>query len=62
MIIIVRKSNVLLIGLIFLLLITIYSLNVGAGEEATPVTNTQDAQKTIIIDAGHGGGRSWRSK
>jgi N-acetylmuramoyl-L-alanine amidase len=54
MVVIVRKSNVLLIGLIFLLLIAIYSLNVGAGEVA-PVTNTQNAQKTVIIDAGHGG-------
>jgi len=54
MIIIVRKSNILLIGLIFLLLITIYSLNFSTGE-ATPVTNTQNIQKTVIIDAGHGG-------
>ncbi|HHW47560.1 MAG TPA: cell wall hydrolase [Clostridiaceae bacterium] len=54
MIVIIRKNNVLLVGLIFLLLIAIYSLNVGTGE-ATPVTNPQNAQKTVIIDAGHGG-------
>lgn len=54
MIVVVKKNNVLLIGLIFLLLITIYSLNIG-GRAATPVTNEQGTQKTVILDPGHGG-------
>lgn len=54
MIVVVKKSNILLVGLIFLLLITIYSLNVGAGE-TTPVTKTEVSQKTIMLDPGHGG-------
>ena len=52
MIIVVRKSNVILIGLIFMLLAAIYSLNIGAGAVAT---TGAEAQKTVIIDAGHGG-------
>lgn len=52
MIIVVRKSNVILIGLIFMLLAAIYSLNIGA---STVATTGAEAQKTVIIDAGHGG-------
>lgn len=54
MIVVVKKSNILLIGLVFLLLITIYSLNAGAGE-TTPVTKGESPQKVIILDPGHGG-------
>lgn len=54
MIVVIRKSNILLVGLIFLLLITIYSLNVGAGETA-PVTMSEKLQKIIMLDPGHGG-------
>lgn len=54
MVVIIRKSNIVLVGLTFLLLITVFSLNVGANE-AKPVTSDQSAQKTILLDPGHGG-------
>lgn len=54
MIVLVKKNNIVLIGLIFLLLITIYSLNVGVDRTAS-VIKEQDAQRTVILDAGHGG-------
>lgn len=54
MIVVVRKNNILLVGLILLLLVTIYSLNAGAGE-ATPVTKSQGTQKIVLLDPGHGG-------
>lgn len=53
MIIVMRKSNVILIGLIFALLLAIYSLNMNADTQAS--TTGSDVQKTVIIDAGHGG-------
>lgn len=52
MIIVVKKSNVILIGLIFMLLAAIYSLNIGA---STITTIGNEAQKVIVLDAGHGG-------
>ena len=52
MIIVVKKSNVILIGLIFMLLAAIYSLNIGAG---TVTTTGAEAQKVVVLDAGHGG-------
>jgi N-acetylmuramoyl-L-alanine amidase len=52
MIIVVKKSNVILIGLIFMLLAAIYSLNIGAN---TITTTGAEAQKVVILDAGHGG-------
>ncbi|HHV99573.1 MAG TPA: cell wall hydrolase [Clostridiaceae bacterium] len=61
MIILVRKSNLILIGLVFLLLITIYSLNAGAGEKLSvsdevPAANeVTTAQKVVMLDPGHGG-------
>jgi len=67
MILLIRKNNLILIGLVFLLLITIYSLNAGAGEKAsvsdevpaanevTQVTNNTAAQKVVMLDPGHGG-------
>ena len=54
MIIVVKRSNIALIVLILLLCISIYSLNVK-GEDTMPVTGESDAQKTVIVDAGHGG-------
>jgi len=54
MVVIVRKNNIILIGLIFLLLVTVYSLNFGE-ERVVSVTNEQGVQRTVIIDAGHGG-------
>ncbi len=53
MIIVMRKSNVILIGLIFALLLAIYSLNMNMDTQ-TSVAGSE-IQKTVIIDAGHGG-------
>lgn len=53
MIIVMKKSNVILIGLIFALLLAIYSLNMNMDTQAS--TTGTDIQKTVIIDAGHGG-------
>lgn len=54
MIIILRKRNIALIGLIFLLAVAIYSLNIGK-DDRFAVTLGPTGQKTVIIDAGHGG-------
>jgi N-acetylmuramoyl-L-alanine amidase len=54
MIIVVKKSNVILIGLIFMLLAAIYSLNIGAEEGAVTAAGTE-VQRTVVLDAGHGG-------
>lgn len=54
MILVVKKSNIILIGLIFLLLVAIYSLNLGI-DKSVSVTNDKDSEKFVIIDAGHGG-------
>jgi len=53
MIVLVKKSNITLIILIFLLSIAVYSLNLG-GEEATPASSVSTLG-TVIVDAGHGG-------
>jgi N-acetylmuramoyl-L-alanine amidase len=53
MIVLVRKSNVTLIILIFLLSIAVYSLNLG-GEETTPASSVATLG-TVVVDAGHGG-------
>lgn len=53
MIVLVKKSNITLIILIFLLSIAVYSLNLG-GEEATPASSVPTLG-TVIVDAGHGG-------
>lgn len=77
MIIVMRKSNVILIGLIFALLLAIYSLNMNTDTQASAtgsslqkgdsvqkgntmqkessVQTGDNATKTIIVDAGHGG-------
>ena len=57
MIIVMRKSNVLLVGLIFALLIAIYSLNMNADTQASTKGTVSPAseQKTVVVDAGHGG-------
>ena len=54
MIVVVRKTNILLIVLIFLLSIAVYSLNIGQKDEAS-VTLGPTMQRTVIVDAGHGG-------
>ncbi len=53
MIIVMKKSNVILIGLIFALLLAIYSLNMNMDTQASATGS--DIVKTVIIDAGHGG-------
>ncbi len=53
MIIVMKKSNVILIGLIFALLLAIYSLNMNMDTQAS--TTGTDTQKTVVVDAGHGG-------
>jgi len=55
MIIIMRKSNVILIGLIFALLLAIYSLNMNADTQASIVAGNEQREKVVIVDAGHGG-------
>ncbi|HEX3029197.1 MAG TPA: N-acetylmuramoyl-L-alanine amidase [Clostridia bacterium] len=54
MILVVKKQNIALILLIFLLSLTILSFNIGRGDDSTAVTGN-GAQRTIIIDPGHGG-------
>ncbi len=69
MILLFRKTNVMLLGLILLLVVTLVGVQVVSGENASPVvepsgdadvslewveTLTQ-AGKTVILDAGHGG-------
>jgi len=55
MIIVMRKSNVILIGLIFALLLAIYSLNMSSDTQTATADRDQTGQKTVVIDAGHGG-------
>jgi len=57
MIIVMRKSNLLLIGLIFALLVAIYSLNLNADTQASTAGNVlqRTMQRTVVVDAGHGG-------
>lgn len=54
MIIVVRRTNILLIVLIFLLSIAVYSLNIGQKDDAS-VTLGPTMQRTVVVDAGHGG-------
>ncbi len=53
MIIVMKKSNVILVGLIFALLLAIYSLNMNMDTQAS--TTGSSAEKIVVIDAGHGG-------
>lgn len=53
MIIVMKKSNVILIGLIFALLLVIYSLNMNLDTQASATGS--HIHKTVVIDAGHGG-------
>lgn len=48
-----KRNNILLIGMIFVLAIALYTLNPGRGK-ASPV-NSENMQKTVLLDAGHGG-------
>jgi N-acetylmuramoyl-L-alanine amidase len=53
MIVVMKKNNLVLIGLIFILLATILSLNLNA--ENTPSALGGANQKIVILDPGHGG-------
>jgi N-acetylmuramoyl-L-alanine amidase len=69
MILVLRKSSVVLVCLIFTLLLAIYSLNIDIGDDtASSLENTEmpgnndmavmkeaGGQRTIILDPGHGG-------
>ncbi len=55
MIIVMRKSNLILVALIFALLIAIYSLNMNVDNQTATAANKTSEQKIVIIDAGHGG-------
>ncbi len=57
MIFVVKKNNISLVILVFLLSLAIYSLNIGITEadKAVPADVLATGQRTIIIDAGHGG-------
>lgn len=54
MIVLVKKSNLTLIILIFLLSIALYCLNLGGEAVATPASSISSLG-TVIVDAGHGG-------
>jgi N-acetylmuramoyl-L-alanine amidase len=54
MIIVLKKVNVLLFILVFVLILAIYGLNVNGYEKAS-VTGEQDVQRVVLIDPGHGG-------
>jgi len=54
MIVLVKKSNLTLILLIFLLSIALYFLNFGGDAAATPASSISSLG-TVIVDAGHGG-------
>ena len=53
MIIVMKKNNIILVGLIFILLITIFSLNLDIGKTAS--TLGSEKPKIVILDPGHGG-------
>ncbi|MDD4493836.1 MAG: N-acetylmuramoyl-L-alanine amidase [Eubacteriales bacterium] len=52
MIIVMKKSNILLVGLIILLIAAIYSLNFGHDSASAFISSKT---KTVVVDAGHGG-------
>jgi N-acetylmuramoyl-L-alanine amidase len=53
MIILIRKSNIILVGLAFILFIAILSLNLGY--RGIPAVKEKLQAKTVVLDAGHGG-------
>ena len=54
MIVVMRKNNIILAGLIILLLATIYSLNLES-DGTVAATGDSGRPKTVILDPGHGG-------
>ncbi|MCX7710209.1 MAG: N-acetylmuramoyl-L-alanine amidase [Clostridia bacterium] len=53
MIVIMKKNNVVLIALLFLLSIALYSLNFG--DRATTANTGKSSEKVVMLDPGHGG-------
>jgi len=54
MIVVVRKSNIILVLLILLLTLGLLSISLG-GENTMPAASGGGPQKTILLDPGHGG-------
>ncbi len=54
MIIVVRKNNIALIALIFMLSVLLYGINAGMTERASPASG-QTQQWVVMLDPGHGG-------
>ena len=54
MILLVKRNNIALIVLTFLLSVAIYALNSSGVQSALPASSTSQSYK-VIIDAGHGG-------
>lgn len=55
MIILMKKSNVILIALFFVLSIALLSLNIGNSDITSASAGQGNSQKIVMIDAGHGG-------
>lgn len=53
MIIVLKKTNLIFVAMIFGLLVILYSLNVERQDNAIPTAG--NGQRTVVIDAGHGG-------
>jgi len=54
MIIVMRKSNIVLVLLIFVLSLAVYSLSIGE-DSVSAVSKGQEIQWTVLLDPGHGG-------
>jgi N-acetylmuramoyl-L-alanine amidase len=54
MIVVVRKRNIAIITMVFLLSVLVCSLGISAGN-AVPTLNNRNQVKTILLDPGHGG-------
>lgn len=54
MIVIMKKNNIVLFGLLFLLCIALYSLNLG-NRDAASANTVNTSQKIVMLDPGHGG-------
>ncbi|NLP13335.1 MAG: N-acetylmuramoyl-L-alanine amidase CwlD [Clostridium sp.] len=54
MILVLRKDKIALIALVFVLTITLISINIGSNFNVIEATNT-NVKGIIVIDAGHGG-------
>jgi N-acetylmuramoyl-L-alanine amidase len=55
MIVIMKRNNILLFGLIFFLILAIYSLNFESENKASTVSKVNEVKKTVLLDPGHGG-------